>query len=82
MHACTHAHIHTVLLRLHDLLGHIGDVGWHIPQSLGPAPQPVDNSRKAEKYELRIVVWNTTDVVLGETSIVTGEQMSDIYVKE
>ena len=52
------------------------------PKSLGPAPEPVDISpRKAEKYELRIVVWNTTDVVLDETSIVTGEQMSGIYVK-
>ena len=27
-----------------------------------------------------MVIWNTTDVKLDETSI-TGEQMSDIYVK-
>jgi len=27
-----------------------------------------------------VVVWNTTDVTLDETSI-TGEHMSDIYVK-
>lgn len=32
------------------------------------------------RYELRIIVWNTTDVVLEEESI-TGEMMSDIYVK-
>lgn len=52
------------------------------PKSLGPPPEPVDISpRKPEKYELRIVVWNTIDVVLDETSFVTGEQMSDIYVK-
>ena len=45
-------------------------------------PNPVDVSlRKPEKYVLRIVVWNTSDVVLDEISIVTGEAMSDIYVK-
>ena len=32
------------------------------------------------RYELRIIIWNTKDVVLEETSI-TGEKMSDIYVK-
>lgn len=31
-------------------------------------------------YELRVVVWNTKDVILDEKSI-TGEEMSDIYVK-
>jgi len=45
-------------------------------------PPPVDISpRKPEKYELRVVVWDTEDVYLDETSVVTGEQMSDIYVK-
>lgn len=32
------------------------------------------------RYVLRVIVWNTTEVVLDETSI-TGENMSDIYVK-
>ena len=32
------------------------------------------------RYELRIVIWNTYDVILEEESI-TGEKMSDIYVK-
>jgi len=32
------------------------------------------------RYELRVIIWNTTEVVLEETSI-TGESMSDIYVK-
>lgn len=32
------------------------------------------------RYSLRVVVWNTTDVTLDEKSI-TGEHMSDIYVK-
>lgn len=45
-------------------------------------PPPVDISpRKPEKYELRVVVWDTEDVYLDETSVVTGERMSDIYVK-
>ena len=48
----------------------------------GNVPSPVDVSqRKPHKYALRIVVWNTKDVVLDEVSIATGEAMSDIYVK-
>ncbi|XP_077062218.1 myoferlin isoform X6 [Siphateles boraxobius] len=51
------------------------------PKSLGPPGPPFDISpRKAKKYFLRVIVWNTSDVVLDETSI-TGENMSDIYVK-
>ncbi|XP_015799663.3 myoferlin [Nothobranchius furzeri] len=51
------------------------------PKSLGlPGPPCVIAPRKAKKYFLRAVVWNTTDVILDETSI-TGENMSDIYVK-
>lgn len=45
-------------------------------------PNPVDISpRKPEKYVLRIVVYNTKDVLLDEVSVATGEAMSDIYVK-
>ena len=45
-------------------------------------PPPIDISpRKPEPYILRIVVWNTSEVKLEETSIATGEEMSDIYVK-
>ena len=45
-------------------------------------PPPVDISpRKPVVYELRVIVWNTENVILDETSIVTGEDMSDIYVK-
>ncbi|XP_056326123.1 myoferlin isoform X3 [Danio aesculapii] len=51
------------------------------PKSLGAPGPPFDISpRKAKKFFLRVIVWNTTDVVLDETSI-TGENMSDIYVK-
>eukprot|EP00058_Branchiostoma_floridae_P023452 XP_002608942.1 hypothetical protein BRAFLDRAFT_85483 [Branchiostoma floridae] len=51
------------------------------PKDLGQPPPPVDvTPRLAKKYELRVIIWNTADVYLDETSI-TGEQMSDIYVK-
>ncbi|XP_019631945.1 PREDICTED: myoferlin-like [Branchiostoma belcheri] len=51
------------------------------PKDLGQPPPPVDvTPRQAQKYELRVIIWNTADVYLEETSI-TGEQMSDIYVK-
>ncbi|KTF85077.1 hypothetical protein cypCar_00021707 [Cyprinus carpio] len=51
------------------------------PKRLGPPGPPFDISpRKAKKYFLRVIVWNTYDVVLDETSI-TSENMSDIYVK-
>ena len=33
-----------------------------------------------DSFTLRCIIWNTSDVILQETSI-TGEQMSDIYVK-
>ncbi|XP_076856143.1 myoferlin isoform X1 [Brachyhypopomus gauderio] len=51
------------------------------PKSLGIPGAPFDISpRKPKKHVLRVIVWNTTNVILDETSI-TGENMSDIYVK-
>ncbi|XP_028412829.1 myoferlin-like isoform X1 [Dendronephthya gigantea] len=51
------------------------------PKHLGTPGPPFNISpRNPSSYELRIIVWNTSDVILDETSI-TGEQMSDIYVK-
>ena len=48
----------------------------------GGIPPPVDVSpRKPEKYVLRVVVWNTRDVQSDEISRITGEAMSDIFVK-
>ena len=48
----------------------------------GALPPPVDISpRKPDKFVLRIVVYNTKDVLLDEVSVVTGDAMSDIYVK-
>lgn len=46
-----------------------------------PGP-PIDvTPRKPKSYELRIIIWNTDDVVLEDDAFFTGEKMSDIYVK-
>lgn len=46
-----------------------------------PGP-PLDvTPRKPKSYELRIIIWNTDDVVLEDDAFFTGEKMSDIYVK-
>ncbi|XP_065062327.1 otoferlin-like isoform X2 [Rhopilema esculentum] len=48
-----------------------------------PSPgAPVDiTPRKPASFELRVVIWNTEDVLMDEVNIVTGEACSDIYVK-
>lgn len=47
-----------------------------------PPPQKVDiTPRQPMKYELRVIVWNTADVLLDEDDFFTGERKSDIYVK-
>ncbi|XP_073975608.1 otoferlin-like isoform X1 [Rhodnius prolixus] len=46
-----------------------------------PGP-PLDISpRKPKAYELRVIIWNTDEVVLEDDAFFTGEKMSDIYVK-
>ncbi|CAG4962252.1 unnamed protein product [Parnassius apollo] len=46
-----------------------------------PGP-PLDISpRKPKPYEMRVIIWNTDDVVLEDDAFFTGEKMSDIYVK-
>ncbi|KAK3589425.1 hypothetical protein CHS0354_020754 [Potamilus streckersoni] len=50
------------------------------PKSLGEPGPPFDiKARCPKKYVLRVIIWNTEDVILDETSI-TGEKMSDIYL--
>ena len=52
------------------------------PNYLAPPPPPVVISpRQPKKYELRVIIYNTQDVWLDEISVVTGEAMSDIYIK-
>ncbi|XP_056299171.1 dysferlin isoform X6 [Pseudoliparis swirei] len=51
------------------------------PKSLGPPGAPFNvTPRKANKFFLRCVIWNTSDVILDDVSV-SGERMSDIYVK-
>ncbi|EFN61375.1 Otoferlin [Camponotus floridanus] len=46
-----------------------------------PGPSLDISPRKPKSYELRIIIWNTDDVVLEDDAFFTGEKMSDIYVK-
>ncbi|KAM7380163.1 hypothetical protein PAMP_003476 [Pampus punctatissimus] len=48
-----------------------------------PHPGPaVDISPRVPKgYELRIIIWNTEDVILEDSNFLTGQQSSDIYIK-
>ncbi|XP_075960903.1 fer-1-like protein 6 [Anarhichas minor] len=46
-----------------------------------PGPSVDISPRKPKGYELRIIIWNTEDVILTDSSFLTGEQSSDIYVK-
>ncbi|XP_030237617.1 fer-1-like protein 6 [Gadus morhua] len=46
-----------------------------------PGPSVDISPRKPKGYELRIIIWNTEDVVLEDTNFLTGQQSSDIYIK-
>ena len=37
--------------------------------------------RKPSAWELRVIIWNTDEVVLEDDAFFSGEKMSDIYVK-
>ncbi|XP_078254560.1 fer-1-like protein 6 [Rhinoraja longicauda] len=52
------------------------------PLDIPPPGPPVDISpRKPKGYELRIIIWNTEDVVLEDENFITGQKSSDIYIK-
>ncbi|KAK2849906.1 hypothetical protein Q7C36_008689 [Tachysurus vachellii] len=46
-----------------------------------PGPSVDISPRKPKGYELRIIIWNTEDVILEDTNFITGQQSSDIYIK-
>uniref|UniRef100_A0A3P8YY06 Otoferlin n=1 Tax=Esox lucius TaxID=8010 RepID=A0A3P8YY06_ESOLU len=48
-----------------------------------PAPGPaIDISpRKPKKFELRVIIWSTDEVILEDDDIFTGEKSSDIFVR-
>ncbi|KAG8550730.1 hypothetical protein GDO81_022142 [Engystomops pustulosus] len=51
------------------------------PKSFGPPGPPFNiTPRKAKRFYLRCIIWNTKDVILDDVSL-SGEKMSDIYVK-
>lgn len=37
--------------------------------------------RKPTAWELRVIIWNTDEVVLEDDAFFSGEKMSDIYVR-
>lgn len=39
------------------------------------------NALLLSSFELRVVIWNTDDVILEDDAFMTGEKMSDIYVR-
>ncbi|XP_045464673.1 otoferlin-like isoform X3 [Harmonia axyridis] len=52
------------------------------PKDMPLPAAPVEIApRKPCSYELRVVIWNTDEVVLEDDAFFTGEKMSDIYVK-
>ncbi|XP_078071639.1 fer-1-like protein 6 [Mustelus asterias] len=52
------------------------------PMDMPPPGPSVDISpRKPKRYELRIIIWNTEDVILEDENFITGQKSSDIYIK-
>ncbi|XP_077583825.1 fer-1-like protein 6 isoform X5 [Stigmatopora nigra] len=46
-----------------------------------PGPAVDISPRKPKGYELRVIIWNTEDVVLEDSNFLTGQRSSDIYIK-
>ena len=52
------------------------------PMDMPPPKIQVDISpRKPTSWELRVIIWNTDEVVLEDDAFFSGDKMSDIYVK-
>ena len=52
------------------------------PKELGPPSASVDITPRVPKsFELRVIVWNTDEVILNDDGLLTGEKSSDIFVK-
>lgn len=52
------------------------------PSSRPPSSAPIDlTPPKPVSYQLRVTVWNTSEVELSDENFLTGEKTSDIYVK-
>lgn len=60
-------------------------LGWLPPPSWGgpppPTPQAANQPLSLPRYELRVIVWNTDEVVLEDDDFFTGEKSSDIFVR-
>ncbi|XP_017311712.1 otoferlin isoform X2 [Ictalurus punctatus] len=46
-----------------------------------PGPALDISPRKPKKYELRVIIWNTDEVILEDDDYFTGEKSSDIFVR-
>lgn len=44
-------------------------------------PPPLLVSLPPARYELRVIVWNTDEVILEDDDYFTGEKSSDIFVR-
>lgn len=49
--------------------------------SLSSSFSSLVNALLVSSFELRVVIWNTDDVILEDDAFMTGEKMSDIYVR-
>ena len=47
-----------------------------------PIPAPIDiTPRKPKRFQLRVIIFNTEEVILDDVNPLTGEKTSDIYIK-
>lgn len=51
------------------------------PVCLSSSLSPLVNALLLSSFELRVIIWNTDDVILEDDAFMTGEKMSDIYVR-